>query len=78
MKDKLMNNKAFTLPYGTLHDDVAQILFEIEELFKENKDSFQKIHSEGDLLFTHAGISQNWFDTNFANMDKGASYEKNT
>lgn len=50
---------------------MVRINNEIEELFKENKDSFQKIHSEGDLLFTHAGISQNWFNTNFANMDKG-------
>ena len=50
---------------------MVRINNEIEELFKENKDSFQKIHAEGNLLFTHAGISQNWFQTNFANMDKG-------
>ena len=50
---------------------MVRINNEIEELFKENKDSFQKIHAEGNLLFTHAGISQNWFKTNFANMDKG-------
>ncbi len=41
MKDKVMNNKAFTLPYGTLHDDVAQILFEIEELFKNKNDQYR-------------------------------------
>ena len=50
---------------------MVRINNEIEELFKENKDSFQKIHAEGNLLFTHAGISQNWLQTNFANMDKG-------
>ena len=49
---------------------MVRINNEIEELFKENKDSFQKIHSEGDLLFTHAGISENWFNTNFGSMDK--------
>lgn len=49
---------------------MVRINDEIEELFKENKDSFQKIYADSNLLFTHAGISQNWFNANFASTDK--------
>ena len=31
-------------------------------IFKENRDLFKIVHVEGNTIFSHAGISQVWFD----------------
>lgn len=41
------------------------LMKDIEELLVENKDCFQCAYGHGNLLFTHAGVSQSWFEENF-------------
>lgn len=42
---------------------------EIGTLFKENISLFQKIHNIENILFTHAGVTEEWFKTNFPNVN---------
>lgn len=43
--------------------------YEISTLFKQNIALFEKVHNIGNILFTHAGVSEEWFKTAFPNVD---------
>ena len=43
----------------------ADMAEDASRLFRENYEVFQFAHQEGRRLFTHAGVSQEWFDRDF-------------
>ena len=45
------------------------VAHEIGNLFKENIALFEKVHNFENILFTHAGITEEWFKTTFPNVE---------
>ena len=45
------------------------VAYEIGSLFKENISLFEKVYNFGNILFTHAGITEEWYRTAFPDFE---------